>query len=139
MKNEPQLSCAIEGRVPFYDLDPAQIVWHGNYLNYFENARQALFAQQGVDFNEYFRRTQYIFPISKTSAKHIYPLRYKDAYICRATLVEARTRIILDFEIRLKDKGRLCTQGRTEQVTVKSPEMKLELYIPEEIRTAMGG
>lgn len=31
-------SCEIIHRVPFYDLDPMQIVWHGNYFNYFENA-----------------------------------------------------------------------------------------------------
>ena len=35
--------------VPFYDLDPMQIVWHGNYLNYFELARAGLFQRYGVD------------------------------------------------------------------------------------------
>jgi acyl-CoA thioester hydrolase len=138
MNNEPHLSCEIEGEVPFYDLDPAQIVWHGNYLNYFEYARQALFAQRGIDLNEFSRRTRYIFPISKTTTKHIYPLRHKDVYICKATLMEARTRIILDFQIRLRDKGIICAEGRTEQVAVKFPEMKLVLYVPEEIRTALG-
>ena len=26
-------------KVPFYDLDPMNIVWHGNYVKYMEEAR----------------------------------------------------------------------------------------------------
>lgn len=139
MKDKPHLSHETSGRVAFYDLDPMQIVWHGNYFNYFENARQALFASRGIDFNEYFQRTQCLFPIIRTSTKHVHPLRYNDLYVCTATLIEVRTTIIVDFAIRLKDKNILCTRGRTEQVCVKAPEMKLMLFIPEEIRTAMDG
>ena len=47
--NEKQKSFEIKIRVPFFDLDPMQIVWHGNYLNYFEMARAALFEHNGVD------------------------------------------------------------------------------------------
>jgi len=36
---EKQKSFEVKIKVPFYDLDPMQIVWHANYLNYFEIAR----------------------------------------------------------------------------------------------------
>ena len=137
MKDELRLSYEIEGRVAFYDLDPMHIVWHGNYFNYFEDARQALFAHRGIDLNEYFQRTQYCFPIIRTSTEHVHPLRCADAFICKAILVEARTKIVVDFEIRLKDNGKLCTIGRTEQVAVKVPEMEMLIFVPEEIRTAL--
>ena len=29
-------------RVQFYDLDPMQVVWHGNYARFLEQARCAL-------------------------------------------------------------------------------------------------
>ena len=41
-------------RVPFHDLDPLQIVWHGNYLKYFDIARFGLFKQAGLDLYQYF-------------------------------------------------------------------------------------
>jgi acyl-CoA thioester hydrolase len=132
------VSGEIEHRVAFYELDPMQIVWHGNYFNYYEDARRVLFAQRGINLNEYFKRTQLFFPIIRTSTKHIYPLRYEDEFICKATLVEARIKIVVDFEIRMKEGKKLCTRGRTEQVAVKAPEMKILYSIPEEIRTALG-
>ncbi|MDA8124676.1 MAG: thioesterase family protein [Deltaproteobacteria bacterium] len=127
----------IERRVPFYDLDPLQIVWHGNYFNYFEDARQALLAQLGCDLTGYLTGNRYSFPIAKTETKHLHPLRYADAFICKATLVEARTRLVMDFEIRLKESGKRCAIGRTEQVAIKLPEMEILIFLPEEIRQAL--
>jgi len=115
-----------------------QIVWHGNYFLYFEDARVALLAQRGIDLYKFYLKTQYLFPIIKTSTKHIYPLRNGDEFICKATVVEGRTKIVVDFEIRLKSDGRICTRGRTEQVTVKAPEMEIIFTIPDEIRQALG-
>ena len=131
-------NCEITQKVPFYDLDPMQIVWHGNYFLYFEDARVALLAQRGIDLYKFYLKTQYLFPIVKTSTKHIYPLRNGDEFICKATVVEGRTKIVVDFEIRLKSDGRICTRGRTEQVAVKSPEMEIMFTIPDEIRQALG-
>ena len=36
-----ELSVNIDFTVPFYDLDAIQMVWHGNYVKYMENAREA--------------------------------------------------------------------------------------------------
>jgi acyl-CoA thioester hydrolase len=138
MSDKPGLSYETEHRVAFYDLDPMQIVWHGNYFNYFEDARRALFADRGIDFHEFYTRSQCLFPIIRTASKHIYPLRYGDEFTCKATLLEAKTKIVVDFEIRLKADRKLCTRGRTEQVAVKAPEMEIMFNIPEEIRKALG-
>lgn len=133
------LSCKITGQVAFYDLDPQQVVWHGNYFHYFEDARRTLLARNGIDLNEIAQRTGYCFPIIKTSTRYVHPLRYADVFTCKATLAAARTSLVVDFEIRLKDSGMLCAQGRTEQVAVKAPEMEMSLILPEEIRNAVGG
>ncbi len=61
MKKE-QKSFEVRINVPFFDLDPMQIVWHGNYLNYFEIARAALFDHYGVDLYSYYEREK-IMPI----------------------------------------------------------------------------
>jgi acyl-CoA thioester hydrolase len=131
-------STEVRLKVPFHDLDPAQIVWHGNYLRYFDMARFALFKDAGVDLYDYFTGKRYAFPVIKTSTKHIAPLRYGDEFICRAKVLEARIKISLDFEIRLADSGLVCTRGRGDQVAVKMPEMELQLEIPAEIRRALG-
>jgi acyl-CoA thioester hydrolase len=128
----------IELVVPFHDLDPMQIVWHGNYFKYFDQARFTLFQRVGVDLYHYFKKTSFLFPIIKTSTKHIVPLRYGDVFFCRATVVETQAKIVLDFEARLAENGTVCTRGRSEQVAVRFPEMEMEFEIPEDIRRALG-
>lgn len=131
-------SFEVKIQVPFFDLDPMQIVWHGNYLNYFEIARAALFESNGVDLYSYYEKHQLIFPIIRTSTKHIFPLRHKDEIICKATLVDAHVKLVVDFEIRTFADGKVCARGRTEQVTVKTPEMETLFSVPQEIRSALG-
>jgi acyl-CoA thioester hydrolase len=133
-----QKSFEVKIQVPFFDLDPMQIVWHGNYLNYFEIARAALFDHYGVDLYSFYDRHKLIFPIIRASSKHIYPLRHRDEIICKATLVDANIKLVVDFEIRRVADGKICARGRTEQVTVKVPEMETLFSIPQEIRTPLG-
>ena len=124
--------------VPFFDLDPMQIVWHGNYLNYFEIARAALFEHYGVDLYSYYDREKIIFPIIRTSTKHIFPLRHRDEIICKATLADANIKLVVDFEIRKTADNSVCARGRTEQVAVKTPEMETLFSIPQDIRELLG-
>jgi acyl-CoA thioester hydrolase len=131
-------SYEIEHKVAFYELDPLHIVWHGNYFKYFDDARTALFNHLGIDLYEYYSKTNYLFPIIKTSAKFISPLRYGDEFICKATVIECKLKIVVDFEIRLKTNGKICARGKTEQAVVKMPEMEIEFTVPCEIQEALG-
>ena len=124
--------------VPFFDLDPMQIVWHGNYLNYFELARAELFLHYGVDLYSYYEREKIIFPIIRTATKHIFPLKHRDEIICKATLIDANIKLVVDFEIRKAVDGSVCARGRTEQVAVKTPEMETLFSIPQDIRSLLG-
>ena len=76
---------------------------------------------------------------SARAVKHIHPLKRGDEFVCRATVKEARTKIVVVFEIRLVKDGTLCARGSTEQVAVREPEMEMEFSIPEEISRALGG
>ena len=136
--NENQKSIEVKWTVPFFDLDPMQIVWHGNYLNYFEIARAALFEHYGVDLYSYYDREKIIFPIIRTSTKHIFPLRRHDEIICKAMLVDVNIKIIVDFEIRMAADGKVCARGRTEQVAVQMPQIETLFSIPAEISKALG-
>ena len=128
----------IQLKVPFYDLDPMQMVWHGNYLKYFDMARSELFYAAGIDLFDYFKKTGYLFPITKTATKHIVSLRYRDEFTCKATVVEAQYKIVVEFQIRLVANNQICAKGRSEQVVMKYPETEIMFEIPVEIRKALG-
>ncbi len=133
------VSTSVTMKVPYYDVDLMQIVWHGNYFKYFEAARQALFRENGVDLQRYMEETRYVFPVVRSTIKHIWPLRFDDEFICTAVVKEARVRIILDFEIKLVSNGKVCAKGWSEQVAVLLPEMEMVFQIPEEIQKAFYG
>lgn len=138
MEAQKYPSHEVKMKVPFFDLDPMQIVWHGNYLKYFDIARSELFDGLGVDLFEFHDRTRYIFPIIRSSVKHIHPLKRDDEFICRATVKDARSKIVVAFEIRLVADGTICARGTTEQAAVLAPEMEMVYTIPEEISRALG-
>lgn len=125
-------------KVAFHDLDPLQVVWHGNYLKYFDVARFELFAAAGIDLVDYMLTHKYVFPITRSSIKHIAPLKPFDEFICRAVVTEAEYKIAMAFSIRLAADDKLCTRGNSEQVAVRLPEMEMQFEIPADIRRALG-
>jgi len=137
MSNPAYKSHVMTFTVPFYDLDPMNMVWHGNYLKYFDQTRSELFADAGIDLFDYFKKTNCLFPIIKTATKHIVSLRYRDEFICQATVVEAQYKIVIDFKIKLVKNDQLCAKGRSEQVAVKYPDMEILFEIPADIRQAL--
>ena len=65
---------SIELDVPFYDCDPMGIVWHGNYLKYFEVARAALL--ETVNFNYLaMAASGYLWPIIDIRVKYVHSCR----------------------------------------------------------------
>ncbi len=133
------VSTSVKIKVPYYDVDMMQIVWHGNYLKYFDVARQALFKERGLDLVRYMKEKGYAFPIIRSTIKHISPLRFDDEFTCTAVLKEAMLKIVLDFEIKLISNNKVCTRGRSEQVALRVPEMEIAFLIPDEIKKALFG
>ncbi len=123
--------------VPFADVDAMQVVWHANYLKYFDLARDRLYRDAGLDLYQMATDDGIVFPITRTQTKHIRPLRFRDEAVCTATLVESDVRLVLDFEVRLAKDGTLCAKGRCEQAAVRLPEGVLQLRIPERVRRAL--
>lgn len=125
-------------KVAFHDMDPLQVVWHGNYLRYFDIARFGLFDSVGIDLYAYMVDKRYSFPVTRTSVKYVSPLKAFDEFVCKATVTEAQYKIAMTFEIRKADGDILCARGKSEQLAVKYPEMEMEFAIPDDIRIALG-
>jgi len=131
-------SAAVRLRVPFHDLDPLHVVWHGNYLKYFDIARFAVFEAAGVDLYRYSLDRQIIFPITRFSMKNIVALRHNDAFTCRAVVTEARYKIAMAFDIRRDSDQAVCARAKSEQLAVRLPDMEMQFEIPADIRRALG-
>jgi len=103
--------------VEFFDLDPMQIVWHGNYFNYFEIGRSALLEKIGYSYNE-MKQSDYAFPVIEVSAKYVSSLKYKDRARVKAILVEYENRLKIKYEIRKIETGVIATKGVSSQMAI---------------------
>jgi len=136
MANAPR-TATVAFSIPFCDVDAMQVVWHGNYFKYFDIARDRLFSDAGIDLYRTVEDCGVVFPITRTQTKHVHPLRFRDEAECKATLVPDECRLIVEFELRLANGGRMCARGRTEQAAVRLTDGSLELRLPDSIRNAL--
>ena len=66
--------------VRFNETDPLGIVWHGNYITYFEDGREAFGRHFGISYLD-IQKSGFVTPIIKSVCEHKFPLKYGD--ICR--------------------------------------------------------
>jgi len=110
-----KISAETEIEVHFNLLDPMNVVWHGNYINFFEEGRAALLDKIGYGYNE-MKESGFAYPVTEVSVKYIHPVFYRDKIIVRAFLDEYENRIRIKFEIINKRTGVVTTKGTTTQM-----------------------
>ena len=106
-----------ETDIEFYDVDAMQIVWHGNYIKYFEIGRRSLLQKIGYYYDE-MQRTNYLFPIIEISVKYINPVRFIDRVRIKSVLMEYENRLKIKYEIRNTETGVLTTKGTSTQMVL---------------------
>ncbi len=124
------LQTGIEIEIPFYDLDPMHIVWHGNYIKYFERARCELLRMFDYDYPQ-MEASGYLWPIVDLRLKYIAPARYGQKVICHAKLIEYENRIKINYTIHDKISHAKLTKGSTIQVAVRQCDQEMEYTTPD--------
>ena len=104
-----------ETTVEFYDCDPLRVVWHGNYLNYFEIGRRTLLEKINYGYSE-MEESGYAFPVIEVSVKYLGSLHFRDRVRIKAILTEYENRLRIQFEIRNSITGQLTTKGFSTQM-----------------------
>jgi len=101
----------------FYDLDPMNIVWHGNYPRFFELARTALLTRIGYGYDAMVT-SGYAWPIVDMHVRYYRPLRLGRPVNVTASIVEWENRLKIDYVLRDAQSGERTTKGHTVQVAV---------------------
>ena len=116
MKSSPWRA-EIELQIQFYDLDPMEIVWHGRYVEYLENARCALFDQIGYNYPA-MKQSGYAWPIIDLHLRYAHPATFGQRIKVRAAIVEWENRLRIDYLISDCASGQRLTRASTTQVAV---------------------
>ena len=130
-------SAQIEVQVPFYDLDPVNIVWHGNYAKYFERARCELLQQFNYNYDA-MRASGYMWPVVDLHVRYLRPLRFNQRVVVRALLKEWEFRIRIEYLILDATSGERLTKGSSIQVAVDMKTGELCLQSPRVLFERLG-
>ncbi|OAB80529.1 acyl-CoA thioesterase [Cochleicola gelatinilyticus] len=113
------LTTSHEIRVRFNETDPLGIVWHGYYIHYFEDGREAFGRKYGVSYLDV-QKNGFVTPIVKSSTEHKLPLKYGDVATIETTFVTTpAAKMIFIYTIKNEAGDVVCT-GETTQVFVDS-------------------
>ncbi|WP_448699591.1 acyl-CoA thioesterase [Mucilaginibacter sp. AW1-3] len=126
-----KLVTTIEQDVRFSEVDSLGIVWHGHYVQYFEDGREAFGKKYNLRYLDFYEHG-YITPIVNIQCDYKKVLRYGDRIIIETTYIPCLPAKI-NFEYRLinADTKELVVTGSTMQVFLSSADFVLQLNNPE--------
>jgi acyl-CoA thioester hydrolase len=130
-------------RVQWADVDAAQIVWHGNFLRYIDQAEQDLFAALGLTYQSIDTRFGVILPRTKLECTFRSPARVGDHLSVELSIIVLHPRRIrIVFTIAQQEDDRVVLQGAYEMACVAGdtfapsdfPAELLELFTAAQAR-----
>jgi acyl-CoA thioester hydrolase len=119
-----------EVTVRFNEADPLGIVWHGHYLRYFEDGREAFGKKYGVTYLDFYHQG-YAVPVVSVQCEYKRPLRYGNSVIVEATLVNTTAaKMLFEYKMFDAEKKTLVATGSSVQVFVDVKTFELHLTVP---------
>ncbi len=124
-------------KVPFHDLDPVGIVWHGNYSKYFEIARCELLQSFNYNYDD-MMRSGYMWPIIDLHLRDVKAARFGESLRVEARLREWEHRLKIDYHITdVVSSARVC-KGSSIQVAVRMDNHEMCLRSPDVLFERLG-
>ena len=111
-----ELKATVPLKIRFSEVDSMNIVWHGSYVMYFEDAREAFGKKYGLAYLDIFGNGFYA-PLVDLSFKYKSPITYdmKPEITITYKPVDA-AKIVFDYEISNPENGDVLATGHSVQV-----------------------
>ena len=117
-------------RVRYAETDQMGVVYHANYLIWFEVGRVELMRQMGLDYKSMERDEGCLIAVVEVAVRYKAPARYDDELMVRTRILQARSPIVkFAYEIVRAEDGVVLCEGSTTHVVV-GRDMK-RMHIPE--------
>ena len=111
-------------RVRYAETDQMNVVYHGNYAQYFEVGRVEAIRQLGLSYKD-LETSGIIMPVIEWTAKFVRPAHYDDLLTVRTTLKEMPVNYRIEFLQEVySEKGKLLTTGNVTLYFLKSLNME---------------
>ncbi len=118
-------------RIRFNEVDPLGIVWHGHYIRFFEDGREAFGAEHGLTYMDIYRKG-YVAPVVKINCDYKKSLAYGDEITIITTFVNSpAAKMCFSYRIIHQSTGELIAEGSSVQVFLDDKKRELQLIAPD--------
>lgn len=120
-KKEAALISTAEIKVRFSEVDSMQVVWHGEYVRYFEDGREAFGRKySGLGYMDFYSNG-YTAPVVDLQLQYLRPLSINETATVEIHYIETEAaKLCFEYEIRRNTDGEIAVRGSSVQVFVDS-------------------
>jgi acyl-CoA thioester hydrolase len=105
-------------RVRYAETDQMGVVYHANYLMWFEVGRVELMRALGVPYRD-MEKEGALIPVVEVTARYLAPARYDDELIVRTLLVNVRSSVIrFRYRILRSGEDQVLCEGESVHIVV---------------------
>ena len=126
---EKTLTVRTEIALRYSDSDAMGVVWHGNYIQYFEDGREAFGEKYGLKYLDVYDN-DFVTPLINVNCEYLKPLKYGDKAIIETRYVDSQAaKIIFEYTIFRASDNEVAAKGRSIQVFLTTKGV-LHITIP---------
>lgn len=115
----------------FSEVDAMGVVWHGNYLKFFEDGRESFGNKNGLSYMDVYKNG-YFTPIVKSELNYRSPIYFGDELEVHSKLIYSKAaKIIFTYEVWNLTKDVLSAEGKTVQVFLNEKTREMEWFQPD--------
>lgn len=106
-------------RVRYAETDQAGMVYHSNYLIWFEIGRVELCRDHGFNYRDMEIEADAFLPVTEAHLRYRIPAKYDDVIVIRTRASEIRSRAItFEYEVRRGADDTLLAEGETQHIVM---------------------
>lgn len=125
-----ELVSRTEVQVRFNEADPLGIVWHGHYIRYFEDGREAFGNMHGLSYLDVYKHG-FVIPVVSVQCDFKFSLKYGDKVIVETKYVPTEAaKMKFSYKLFNAATGVLVATGTSVQVFLDKEESLLQLSNP---------
>ncbi len=118
-------------RVRYAETDQAGVVYHSNYLIWFEVGRVELCRDYGFNYRDMETEADAYLPVTEARVKYRVPAKYDDEIVIRTRVIELRSRAItFAYEVLRAGDEMLLAEGETHHI-VMNGEGRAKTFPPK--------
>jgi acyl-CoA thioester hydrolase len=120
----------IEIPIRFSEIDVMGIVWHGNYIKYFEDVREAFGVHYGMTYLDIYN-FGFATPLVKINCEYKKMMHYGEKALVEITYIDSEAaKLVYEYKIFRGSDGELAAYGESMQVFI-TRSGELQLTIPD--------